>query len=271
MKKVFALLCLCVLLSLTGVAFSFNISVDTPKVKLKVKEGESVRGELIVRNPSQDEIRVKVYLEDFLYTAPYDGTKKFFPPGSTEFSPSDWISFSPQEVILPAFGKTKVNYVVKVPTGVSGGYYAVLFFETSLGAIRDAEEGANILILGRVGSLFLIDTEDSVKRAEIDEVSSTDNTVKGKFLNQGNTLLISKGSFYVMDDAGRVFDRGKINDIFIFPGDKAPFSLSLSDDIAPGRYILITTFDLEDGDVLVREIDFSKDKRGKLSVLQVRE
>lgn len=271
MKRLFCFLFLCLLLSFTVNAFSFNISVDVPKVKLKVKEGEVVRGELAVRNPTQDEIKIKVYLEDFSYASPYDGTKKFFPPGSTEFSPAKWITFSPQEIALAPFGRKKVSYIVKVPSTVTGGYYAVLFFETSLGAITSAEEGANILIVGRVGSLFFIEAEDSIKKVGIEEITAEGNTVKGEFHNLGNVIVISKGSFYVMDDTGRVFDRGKINDIYISPGDKALFSISLVNDISPGRYTLITTFDLEEGDILVREIDFSKGKRGEIKILQIRE
>ncbi|MCQ9208196.1 MAG: DUF916 domain-containing protein [Omnitrophica bacterium] len=271
MKRTFSVLFFCLLLSLSANAFSFNLSIDVPKVKLKVKAGEIIRGSLTVRNPSEDEIKVKVYAEDFSYIAPYNGAKKFFPPGSTEFSLAHWITFSPQEIILPAFGKKKVNYAIKVPAEVSGGYYAVLFFETSLGAITSPEEGANILILGRVGSLFFLEAEDSLKKAKIEKIATEGNTVKGDFLNRGNLIIISKGSFYVMDDQGMIFDRGKINDIYISPGDKAPFSLTLADDISPGSYTLITSFDLEEGDLLVREIDFSKDATGELKILQVRE
>lgn len=271
MKRLFFLFIFGLFLALTADAFAFNISVDTPKIKLEVEEGEVVRGGLTVRNPSEEEIRVEVYMEDFVYISPYDGTKKFFPPGSTELSPAKWITFSPREIILPPFGRKRVNYIVRVPSGVSGGYYAVLFFETSLGAITNAEEGANILILGRVGSLFLVETADSIKKATIAGITSEGSTVRGEFLNQGNVNVISKGSFYVIDEEGRVFDRGRLNDIYISPQDKAPFSLSLAPGIPPGRYTLITTFDLEEGDILVREMDFFKDERGEIKILQIRE
>jgi hypothetical protein len=271
MKKTVFLLSFLVCFSLAvRDVFAFNIRVDTRKVKLKVNGGETHRGIIKVENPTENEIKVKVYLEDFSYIAPYDGAKKFFPPASTESSCASWITFSPHEFTLPAFAKQSVNYVLNVPEDIHGGYYAVLFFETALGEISN-QEGANILILGRIGTLFLIETEDSIKRAKISIDSVEDKIIKAKLLNQGNVNLVAKGSFYIINDEGRVFERGKIKDIYLSAGDAAPFLLTLNSDIPFGRYILVVSFDLEEGDVLVKEIEFSLDKWGKIKILEIRD
>lgn len=270
MRKI--ILCLIGFLLISTDAFSLNLRTNTRKVELKVDEGQTYRGTITIENPTEGEIKVRVYVEDFSYIAPYDGAKKFLAPGSDRRSSAKWITFFPQEFVLSAFEKKKVNYAVNVPSEISGGYYAVLFFESAMGEIPDPNtEGANILILGRLGTLFLIETQDSIKKAGIARIKVQDRTVKGEFLNQGNVVLASKGNFYVMDDKGNVFDRGKIKDIYISPGDSAPFSLSLAGEVPAGKYILVTTFDLSGGDILVKEIDFSIEEQGNMQVLRVRD
>lgn len=249
--------------------FSFNIRIDIPKVKLKIEPGEVINGAITVENPSSEIAEVKVYVEDFLYVPPYDGSKEFFPPGTIGYSCAKWINFSPQKIILPPFAKRKVNYVIKVPPKVRGGYYAVMFFETSLGSMEKAE-GVNVVILGRVGTLFFLETEDSVKEAEIENVRVSDTTIKGDFLNKGNVVITSKGSFYIMDSKGMVLDRGKLADFYLFPEDKGEFRLKIRKDIPPGRYTIVCSFDLGEGDILVRELDILKESLGSVRILSIR-
>jgi hypothetical protein len=268
MRKRFLIFLFLILLPLSG--FALNIRIDTPKVKLKVKPGEVVRGTIGLENPTPNTVKLKAYLTDFLYVPPYDGTKEFFASGTTQLSCARWIDFSPQEITLLPFAKRRVNYTIKAPPQLKGGHYAVLFFETSLGAIEEPKEGVNVVILGRIGTLFFLEAEGSLKRAEIENLEAEENRIKGEFANLGNVVLVAKGNFYIMDENGIVVDRGKIRDFYLFPGDKVSFSIDILENIGWGRYTLVASFDLEEGDILVREIDFSKDRFGLIKLLEVR-
>ncbi len=251
-------------------AFSFNLSISNPKIKLKVKPGQVITGSLVISNPSSKEATVKAYLEDFMYVFPYDGSKKFFPAGSTEYSCANWISFSPSKFKLRPFGQRNVDYTIRVPESADGGYYAVLFFETSLGAIEQ-KPGNRLLVLGRIGSLFLLETENSIKKARIEKLKPGINSIQGQFENAGNVLLKAQGTYFIMDPENMVRDRGKIEDIFIFPGDKTIFSIKTSAGLKEGKYTLIINFDLQDGNVLVKEVDFMKHTDGSLEILATRD
>ncbi len=250
--------------------FCFNLRIDTPKIKIKIKPGQTITGVLNVENSSSKQIIVKAYLEDFTYISPYDGTKKFMPPNSLENSCAKWINFSPHEFTLPPFGRKKVSYSINVPSRVEGGYYAVLFFETSLGKLENDLERVNISLLGRIGCLFFIETENKTKKADIENISFRKNRIEADFCNEGNVILIAKGNFYVMDEKGIVRNRDKITDIYISPKDKARFSIKLPEKLSPGKYTLIISFDLEDGDILMREIDFLKDEKNNMKILEIR-
>jgi hypothetical protein len=244
--------------------------IDNPKIKLKVAPGQTVSGVIGVENFSDQELRVRAYVEDFVYLAPFNGTKDFLSPGSVNSSCSGWISFSPQEFSIPASSKIQVFYSVNVPMQASGGYYSVLFFESTLGPGKDAQ-GRDVTIIGRIGSLFFVETQDSLKRAEISGINASAGIISGTIANAGNTILIAKPLFYIMDEAGLVVDRGKPEELFLNPGDKTNFSVNVSESLASGRYIAVLTFDLEDQDVEIREVVFSKDSYGSLRVLEVKE
>jgi hypothetical protein len=251
-------------------ALCFNIRTDTRKVELVIKSGMTHSGTITVDNPSEDTIAVKVYLEDFSYIAPFDGAKEFFPPNTNPNSAASWIAFSPQEFTLAPFGKKSVNYSLAVPSGVSGGYYAVLFFETALGTVPDQESGTNLLVKGRLGTLFLLETADAIRAVETGGFSAEASSVTGTFSNKGNTAIACKGSFYVMNASGEVFDRGTIKDMYLSPKDDAVFSMALSPDLPEGVYTLIASFDLGRGQASVTEIDFSKGERGQITVTDVK-
>ncbi|MFH1938920.1 MAG: hypothetical protein ABIK21_02060 [bacterium] len=250
--------------------FSFNLSISDPKINLKVKKGEVLPGRIKAENPSSGEIKVKVYLEDFAYIPPYDGTKKFLPSGSTEFSCSPWISFSPQEFKLPAFGARFVDYSIRVPPDAKGSYYAVLFFETALGEIEE-EPGYNVKVLGRVGSLIFLEAEGGLKQAEVKDIEAEGEEIKGEFLNLGDVFINSISSYFIMDEEGMAVDRGKLQDLYLFPKDKASFVISLSKKIPTGKLSLICTFDLGEGDILVKEVDFIKDANGFIKIIEIRD
>jgi len=270
MKKTIIFILIVFIFTFIPNAFSFNLSISNPKIKLKVEPGQVITGSLTINNPSSSEIAIKAYLEDFIYVSPYDGSKKFFPAGSTERSCAGWISFSPSEFKLNPFGRRNIDYTVRVPESASGGYYAVLFFETSLGQIEQTP-GNRLLVLGRIGSLFLVETNNSVKKAEIRDLKTGINSINASFNNTGNVLLKAQGTYFIMDREGMVRDRGKIEDIFISPGDETYFSVKISSSLDAGKYTLVDNFDLQDGDVVVKEIDFMKRTNGSLEISAVRD
>ncbi len=267
-KRTIIFIALSILLSIP--ALSLNIGISNPKVKLKISPGNVVTGSLSVNNPSSKEVKVKVYVEDFLYVPPYDGSKKFLPPGSVKNSCAQWISFSPVEFKLPPFGRKNVEYSITVPPTAKGGYYAVMFFETALGEIQETPTN-RLLVLGRIGSLFLVETKEGIKKTRIDNIRTENSSIKGDFANTGNVFINAKGTYFVMDSKGMIYDRGKVNDMFLFPEDKAQFTLNISEEVPQGSYILVCNFDLEDGDVAVKEVEFMKKHDNSIEILAVRD
>ncbi len=268
MKKIVFIFAVLILVSVGSNVYS-QVVLDTGKVKLIITPGETANGELMLSNDSDEDIPLKAYFEDFIYLPPYDARKKFLPAGSTDYSFNQWVFFSPQEFIVPAHGKKELSYVIKPPRNVSGGYYGVLFFERDRDVDDSQQKG--IKIITRIGCLFFLETDDKYKKAVLEDLSTQNNTISGYLVNTGNVILIANSVFYVMDEEGMVADRNKLKTLYLPPGKKAFMEIADLDKLSSGRYTMVLTFDLGEGDVFVKEIDFVKESFGGLKIIETRD
>lgn len=238
-------------------AQSLSFRLDQSKVKLIIPVGRSKAGTIKAYSQSNDSINLKVYLEDWAYTAEQDGSKEFFPAGSRPFSCAEWIKFYPAEFTLAPYGTATINYVVNVPVNASGGHFAVMFFETTAQQLsaQDIPGGEGVTsgvgLAIRMGSLFYIEAKDTVKRTV--ELSNfyVDNEVKNNYLsvglnlkNTGNTYITANGSFHIMDKEGLIYARNEFNEVYTFPGDTATLNATWKKTIPKGKYSLVITLDL---------------------------
>lgn len=267
MKRVLLFFILGVSIFLVEICGFSQITLDKDKVKLEIKPGETITDTITVHNHSEEDILVKVYLQDFVYLPPFDGRKKAVSLGSTSRSCGLWTHLSPQEFILSGREKREVTYTIHVPLKVNGGYYSVLFFEESP-KFKTNTTGVTLTV--RVGCSFFLETYDKKKQVHIESISVVSEGLRGDFLNAGNVILFFKSSFYVLNEKNIVVDRGEIQTFYLPPEEKIPFTISLPKDLPPDEYTGVITLDLfEEGEALVKEIDFVK-KGGKIHVLKVR-
>ena len=247
---------------------SFALRIDNPKVKLQLSPGDNYSGAIIVENPSTYEVSVKVYLEDFAYVTPFDGAKEFYAPGTTSVSLSNWITFSPQEFTLQPFARRRVNFSISPASSFNSVRCGVLFFETSIGTTY--EEGKAINVLGRIGSLLFIEPKDKRKQATFNGIKGSSYSLVGDFINSGNSFIHAQGTSFTLDNEGMVKDRGVLEDLYLLPNDSTRLQIALSSDLAPGTYTMVITFDLEEDNSLIKEIDFSVSDSGEVAVLDER-
>ena len=236
-----------------------TIRISAPKIQLELAAGETYSGDIVAENPTEEENKVRIYMEDWVYAPGGTGEKKFAPAGTTPLSASKWITFSPAGDILKPFGRTTVHYTVNVPQDVKGGYYAVMFFETILGGATD-EEGVNVLVAGRIGALFYIETKGAVDRkGEIKSVElkapegNKPMEIITTFRNSGNTDISLAGNFLILDGEGKVAGRGDLNKIYTFPGDTGDGTTQWVGRLSKGNYQVLLTYNLGKGKSLVEE------------------
>ena len=247
---------------------SFALRIDNPKVKLQLSPGDNYSGIIIVENPSSDEVSVKAYLEDFIYVAPFDGAKEFYASGTTSVSLSNWITFSPQEFTLQPFAHRRVNFSISPASFFNSVHCGVLFFETSIGTTYEDDKAINVL--GRIGSLFFIEPQDKKKQATFNDIKGSSYSLIGDFINSGNSFIHAQGTSFTLDSEDMVKDRGVLEELYLLPNDSTKLQIALASDLTPGTYTMVITFDLEEDDSTIKEIDFSLSRSGEVTVLDER-
>jgi hypothetical protein len=248
------ILCCCVFSPAIAKAQLF---LEEGKVVLPVSPGEHVNKSVTVSNTSNEEVHVKIYWEDFQYQTPYDGTKKFFPAGVGPASASKWVSFTPQEITLPGFGKQKIDYTISVPQDIQGGHYGVMFFERTGISIKDV---SGLDIITRVGCLFFIEPKDALKDASVGNIGVQGGKVTAEFKNTSAITLIPRIVYYMMDQEGVAKDRGELKKLYVPAQATAPFEVPLPEDLSAGRYSIVLNVDLGNETGVTKEITLTKDK-----------
>lgn len=264
MKKLyFCLIILIAVFGLNSAAQAASVRLDHPKVELELAPGESYSGEVTAENSADEELKLRLYLEDWKYKPSGKGDKDFFPSGTTEFSASPWITFSPADEVLKPFGKVTARYTIRVPENAQGAYYSVLFFETILGMAQNPD-GSNVLVAGRIGALFIVHVKGTVRKEgqlrAVEIVPPTGNAplvVKTELVNSGNVELIASGKFLAMDETGKIAARGDLGSIYTQPGQSATRESEWVGRLEPGSYQAILTYDLGQGDIRTEERAFT--------------
>ena len=272
------LIFLCLVVFHYSLVEAATLRINPTKIRLSLPPGESRSGVIEVENPSNETIVVKAYLQDWVYTSLHDGTKEFFPSQTTALSAAEWIRTSLSEFVIPAYGKQSINYTVKVPPKVEGGYFAVLFFESLLsgGSVRETQ-GLGVMV--RIGALFYIEPQNTIKHlAEISNLNVQKKSqglleISLDFKNTGNIDITAQGTFHIMDKTGMILARGDFNDIYTLPQESAKLQGAWKEALPKGEFDLVITLDigkarqdagLGRGPVLTKEAKIQFDENGNI-------
>ncbi len=140
-----------------------------------------------------------------------------------------------------------------------GAYYSVLFFETQLGQAKN-EEGANVQVAGRIGSLFFVQVKGTVTRSgEVQSVKITPPQgnqpmgIETVFKNTGNVDVALGGNFLIMDTEGKVLGRGDLSTIYTFPGALEARKTQWVGKLPKGSHQMVLTYDMGLGKSIVKE------------------
>jgi len=255
-KKVF----LAVLMGLSMCATpAWAMRINNPRLVATLASGEVFNDSIELENNSDNPISINVYLQDFVYNPPFDGEKTFLPPKSVPSSLDGLVEFSPKSFSLQPGEKQKVSVTMYAGSDLQLGKNGVLFFETLIGKQKD-EKGVDVDMMGRVGALLFLKPVGKEKNVSL-TATATGKTVTIKAKNTSNVFVPMKGSYFLLDPDGAALDRGDLAERYLLQGDEGSIDLPLS---ANGfeKGTAVVTFDLDDGDMKVYEIDVAKQGDG---------
>jgi len=249
---------------------SWALKIDRPIITADLGRSQTYSDSVTITNPTSEAASVLVYLEDFLYVYPYDGAKEFMAPGLTPRSISAWLKFSPQQFTVEPFAQKTVNVVVQPAEDFDTVHCGVLFFETSMGTQID-ETGKNVKLLGRLGALIYINPKTKTKKVEIKKIGGDFRKIKMTIADTGNMALAITGTYYFLSSQGVVGGRGTLPELYFLPGNEKEIEVELPKALKAGQYTFFVNCDLQSGDVMAKEIDFTVAESGMVTIKEIRD
>ncbi|NUM25695.1 MAG: hypothetical protein HUU49_03690 [Candidatus Buchananbacteria bacterium] len=182
-------------------------TIFSPIIELEAAPGETVNGLVKLFNETAENVVLSSVVEAFT-SGDETGQPVYLPP-EAQYDYLNWFAVEQKEITLTPRQVALVPFTVKVPfDAVPGGYYAVIFWQTSLAGENQAPVGIN----SRVGTLVFLKISGAV--TESGEVSDfglkqpdtffelpVDFTVR--FTNSGNIHLRPTGTVEVKNIFGQ--------------------------------------------------------------------
>ena len=247
-----AVLVLCALAGFNGNAWAFSFSVEPARIELEAPPGKQ-RGKTVrIDNSKSDQpLHIKIYAQDVIFLP--DGTSEFPAMGSTSWSCTRWVTAVPEEVDIPAGKIREVRVSVAAPEGVKGGYYAMVFFESSPSYL---EKGVGINF--RIGALTQVTIPNTqVYQAKLADLSmGARRDLQLTLFNEGNVLVRPKGRVKVFNARREKIAQLEFNPqrLGVLPKTARMFHTTVG-NLAAGDYHLRAEIDYGSRYLVVGELD----------------
>jgi hypothetical protein len=136
-----------------------SLTVTPTSIDKTILPGQTLSGSTQVLNQADTAFDYKVYAAPYSVTGE-DYDPSFTPiPGATDVS--SWFTLKPTKTHLEPYSTSLLDYTIKVPaTAKPGGYYAVIFAETS-----SKVEGTGVVTQKRVGTVAYIKVAGPITEA----------------------------------------------------------------------------------------------------------
>lgn len=219
----------------------------------KAAPGEIYKGSIIIKNDDIKPHEIKIYQTDYLYYC--DGTNDYDPVGKLERSNADWLSFSPQRMIIPPKGTATINYTINTPNdpNLIGTYWSMLMVEEvpetspESSLAEEVKPQVGITQILRYGIQMTTHIGDSGKRElkfiETKLLRETEKRVlQVDIENIGQRWLRPSLWAELYDDTGRYIGRFENGRKRIYPGASVRFKVDLS-DVPRGPYQALVVAD----------------------------
>jgi hypothetical protein len=146
----------------TAHAASGGLTISPTSVDIKVAPGDSYKGNMLVINQGELDIKYKVYATP--YSVSGEEYKPFFTPIKGAIDITKWFTFGSTGNTIKIGNQDTIPFTVSVPKGTgAGSYYGTVFAET------EDKGSSGVITHKRVGMVvYLRVTGDAVEKGSID-------------------------------------------------------------------------------------------------------
>jgi len=270
MKKLLLLLSAVAILLFPQISYALIVSSGLTVEKV-VLPGDKIVGVIALRGEESDET-VRIYQTDYLFYA--DGRNEFGKPGSNPRSNASWISYSPNQITLPAGGRAEVTYQITVPNDkdLRGTYWSVIMVEEvpkgtlEVPSAKKGEVAVGIRVVSRYAVQVVTHIGDTGTRA-LEFADKKLEMKDGKTClildvkNTGERWLVPEVYVDLFGQSGQLgrYPGGKLR---IFPGCSVRYRVDLG-ALKPGKYNALVIADCGEDNVFGARYTLEVDNTAK--------
>ena len=219
-------------------AEGFAVLVAPPRFELHASPGDTIRDHLEITNPGDIPVTFLMRTADWDMTE--EGTATFYPPELQPGSCRPWVRIERHKISLPAQGKKRYRYQIKVPEDTPPGEcrVALLIEAPPEDAVQTQAGSLTLPIRGRIAIVIYLTIGDAQPRLEISDMVLELYNEKPRpvilVANTGNAHGRTAGFVEAVDATGKRFDF-EITPLPILPGQtrRIPLYQPTIDDRTP--------------------------------------
>jgi hypothetical protein len=242
-----AIVLLLAVLILPAVGRAQSIALAPGQVRQTFKPGVPFQIELASANQGDETVEMSVQITDLWYDEKND--KTFGSPGTSPRSAANWIQFVPEHFEIPPHSTQKMHAVVTPPPDAQGGYYAVLFVQSTPKLTFDkTKDGKTIFTNVRVGCLVLLAAEktEDYKIALSNLAMTPPAANRGLDLsfdlqNAGNVHIFPVARVAVIDSGRKLVAKAESEPKRLLPGQKDSMHVGWTGTLPAGDYTAVLT------------------------------
>jgi hypothetical protein len=270
-KKPYLFICvLSAVLLMLSKGYSLGLNISATKVYIEIEPGKNYEGFIDV---SRAEKNIESYVEAEINDWKYNDKSQMienYPINSQKDSCSTWLAATPTKFTLSdSLPQVKVHYTIAVPADLADPeYYSVLYFRTMVKNPDEKNDTVGLKIEAKIAVIFKLTVKGKgISKAEIESFVVKENKERKNYelvysiKNSGNTLLITEGSYNIIDVEGNLYGRGAMSRSGVSVGSVSDFKDIWNGELKKGEYDFIITFQLNGRleDVLVAEYHMKKE------------
>lgn len=223
--------------------------------------GSTYRGTLIVRNTGATVAEVKIYQNDYAFSA--DGRNSFTGPGTLPRSNSPWLHLASEQIAIEPGGRRSVDYEIRVPddSRLVGTYWSAVMLEQIAGVEQGAQKREKVQLQQVVRYAIQLITEiGETGRSEIAFSNAHLSNAAGKrelsvdLENKGERWLQAQVWLELHDADGHLAGKFAGQKLRTFPATSVRNRIDLS-TVKPGKYLALLVADAGRNDLFGTQID----------------
>jgi len=149
---------------------------------------DQIRADFVLLNDDTGAVQLEIETVD--WDRALDGVTRFYEPGTLERSCASWISLSQQASTLAPNAEIEIQFVIHVPEGVRGTYWAGVLINVSV--VRETSEQGDIRLLRQFLVRVFVTISPTNQRGSVSDLQVHGVNPLGievSFSNTGDTLL----------------------------------------------------------------------------------